>query len=177
MSQAQVVFLANAEATNVAGKILGQVIQEQNAFDNRACVIFLNGILGAGKTSLCGGILANFGHSGPVKSPTYTLVEPYELASSTVYHFDLYRLGDPEELDYMGIRDYFVPKSLALIEWPERGQGFLPEADLIVSLSPSATGRNIQLEASSSAGEHVLGDWHRAIAKALQEVKIFKPCT
>ena len=167
MFQAQVVFLSDAEATNVAGKILGQVIQEQNVFDKRACVIFLNGILGAGKTSLCGGVLAGFGYSGPVKSPTYTLVEPYEFTSSMVYHFDLYRLGDPEELDYMGIRDYFVPKSLALIEWPERGQGFLPEADLIVSLSPSAKGRNIRLEASSSVGEHVLSDWYRTIAESL----------
>jgi len=171
MPMSESVFLVDAQATNEAGKALGKLIQEQDAFADRACVIFLNGVLGAGKTSFCGGVLAGFGHSGPVKSPTYTLVEPYEFESSAVHHFDLYRLGHPEELDYMGIRDYFSAKVLALIEWPERGEGFLPEADLIVSLSPSGKGRNLQLSAPSPVGESVLGNWHMAITKLLKDVK------
>lgn len=161
------VFLKDASATHSAGKILGEVISCSDVSEKKAFIVFLNGVLGAGKTSFCGGVLAAFEHSGPVKSPTYTLVEPYEMPSKHVYHFDLYRLGDPQELDYMGIRDYFSQDSIALIEWPERGRGFLPDADLIVSLSVSAKGRDLMVNALSSAGNGVLTHWQKLLVDSL----------
>ncbi len=119
-------------------------------------VVFLQGTLGAGKTTLCRGILRAKGHTGAVKSPTFTLVEPYQLAAGTVYHFDLYRLGSADELEYMGIRDYLDGRSLCLVEWPERGRGFLPEPDLHVTIDIHRQGRILQLAALTAAGEHIL---------------------
>ncbi len=111
----------------------------------KKCVVFLHGQLGAGKTTLVRGILRAAGHKGAVKSPTYTLVEEYDIASKKIFHFDLYRLEDPEELEMIGIRDYFEEDCLLFIEWPERGQDFLPEADFMLSLSIQAQGRILRL--------------------------------
>ncbi|TQV72638.1 tRNA (adenosine(37)-N6)-threonylcarbamoyltransferase complex ATPase subunit type 1 TsaE [Exilibacterium tricleocarpae] len=116
-------------------------------------VVYLEGDLGAGKTTLCRGILRAFGYSGAVKSPTYTLVEPYELGGVTVYHFDLYRLADPEELEFLGVRDYFDAGNLCLIEWPKRGQGFLPAADLAVKVEVCLPGRRVILTAGGAGEE------------------------
>jgi tRNA threonylcarbamoyladenosine biosynthesis protein TsaE len=122
-------WLADEAATVLAGQQLAAQL-------SAGMTVFLEGTLGAGKTTITRGILQGFGHSGAVKSPTYTLVEPYEQLSPMVYHFDLYRLGDPEELEYMGIRDYFSSQSLCIVEWAERGEGVLPKPDVVVSLTP-----------------------------------------
>lgn len=120
-------------------------------------IVHLTGELGAGKTTLVRGVLHGLGHAGSVRSPTYTLVEPYELAGRRIFHLDLYRLADPEELEWIGIRDLLDADSLALIEWPERGAGVLPPADLEIAIAYFGTGRSVTLTAHSDAGDGVLG--------------------
>lgn len=109
------------------------------------CIIFLQGELGAGKTTLVRGFLQELGFAGNVKSPTYTLVEPYEIHGKTVFHFDLYRLTDPSQLEDIGIRDYFAHPAIHLIEWPERGLTHLPSPDIICQLQQLGTKRTAQL--------------------------------
>jgi tRNA threonylcarbamoyladenosine biosynthesis protein TsaE len=120
-------------------------------------VVHLRGELGTGKTTLSRGLIQGLGHEGAVKSPTYTLVEPYQSLQPPVYHFDLYRLGDPGELEFMGIRDYLDGTCLCLIEWPERGGEVLPPADLVITIAADGTGRRVILRADTAQGEVVLG--------------------
>ncbi len=121
-------------------------------------LIFLQGDLGMGKTTLARGLLRSRGHTGTVKSPTYTLVEPYELEGETLYHFDLYRLCDPEELEYMGIRDY-LDRSLVLIEWPEKGAGALPEPELTLTLEKQGSGRSGTFQGSPALLQQISAAW------------------
>lgn len=119
-------------------------------------VVFLEGDLGMGKTTLARGFVQAWGHCGAVKSPTYTIVEPYELGAAPLYHLDLYRLADPEELELMGIRDYFGENSVCLVEWPSRGLGVLPQADIVVTIRSEGSGRRLAFEAATEPGRLVL---------------------
>lgn len=157
--------LADEEATVEFGRALARATfldpiledsEDPEPGEGHACmgaVIYLQGDLGAGKTTLTRGIMRGFGYQGAVKSPTYTLVEPYELTQCHIYHFDLYRLADPEEVEYLGTEDYFANNNLCIVEWPERGSGSIPAPDLIISLQPAGTGRQLQCQTLSDRGE------------------------
>ncbi|WP_425917021.1 tRNA (adenosine(37)-N6)-threonylcarbamoyltransferase complex ATPase subunit type 1 TsaE [Pseudomonas sp. GWSMS-1] len=146
-------FAADEEAMLVLGAQIAQVTGGKG-------VIYLHGDLGAGKTTLSRGIIRGLGHVGAVKSPTFTLVEPYEIGALRAFHFDLYRLVDAEELEYLGIRDYFDGDALCLVEWPQRGAGVLPKADLDITISPHGAGRALRLQAQGERGS----SWCAALA-------------
>lgn len=151
--KALVYDLPDETATVAFGAEIARAIQQQQG---QGFVAYLNGDLGAGKTTLTRGVVRGMGHQGNVKSPTYTLVEPYELGDWRVYHFDLYRLSDPEELEYMGIRDYFADNCCCFIEWPEKGLGSLAEADMTIDLAYDDEQRKITLHGHTEMGYKVL---------------------
>nr|WP_255473409.1 tRNA (adenosine(37)-N6)-threonylcarbamoyltransferase complex ATPase subunit type 1 TsaE [Kangiella sp. HZ709] len=136
--QQKELFLADDSSTEQLGLALAKSL-------DMPCVIYLQGELGAGKTTLVRGLLRGLGHLGSTKSPTYTLVEPYQLADLAVYHFDLYRLADPEELEFIGIREYQEQNALLIFEWPDKGLGMIPAADLELKLSYFEAGRKVQI--------------------------------
>lgn len=118
--------------------------------------IYLQGDLGAGKTTFVRGLLNGLGHQGKVKSPTYTLVEPYVVSRFNIYHFDLYRFIDPEEWNFAGFRDYFNPQSICLVEWPEKAGDILPQADMEITLLPRDGGRMLNIKANSNQAQQCL---------------------
>ncbi len=124
--------------------------------------IYLYGDLGAGKTTLVRGLLGRLGHQGKVKSPTYTLVEPYVISGYNLYHFDLYRFVDEYEWEASGFRDYFNAQSICLIEWPEKAKSVLPEPDIAIKLEPMHSGRKAVIAAYSSLGKQCLEHFKHA---------------
>lgn len=145
--------LPDETRTDAMGAALARTLMSGLA---RGLTIALHGELGAGKTHLTRALLQSAGHTGRVKSPTYTLVEPYVINLQgqllKVMHFDLYRLGSAEEFIDAGFREYFDGKHLCIVEWPERAEGLLPPADLDVFLSVKDEGRAVELRANSEQG-------------------------
>lgn len=131
-------YLPDAQATEAFGSRLATTLPP-------AALVFLRGDLGAGKTTLVRGILRALGHTGAVKSPTYTLLEPYELPSRRVYHFDFYRIGDSRELEFIGIDELMSSDALKLVEWPERAEDRLPEPDVELRLHQEGEGRRLEV--------------------------------
>jgi tRNA threonylcarbamoyladenosine biosynthesis protein TsaE len=151
-------------------QVLGQALGTAIELTNGPFIIALEGELGAGKTTLVGGILRAHGITGPVRSPTYTLIEPYETASRSLYHLDLYRLVDPREVEPLGIRDLLTGQAVLLIEWPSRAAGAIPAADLWIDISYPATGtdgRRLGLTPNSLNGTNVV----RHIVAATRELR------
>lgn len=160
--------LSDASHTQGFGQALAQVLLTQAT----GAAVALEGNLGAGKTTLVRALIQALGHCGPVVSPSYTLVEPYDVAGRRLWHLDLYRIGDPEELEYLGWREWDVERNWLLAEWPEKAQGFLPVFDLSITLRYVDTiesgqgklqqagedpGRQISWQAGSERGEHLAG--------------------
>ncbi|NNE38991.1 MAG: tRNA (adenosine(37)-N6)-threonylcarbamoyltransferase complex ATPase subunit type 1 TsaE [Gammaproteobacteria bacterium] len=118
--------------------------------------VHLSGPLGAGKTTLARGFLRGFDYPGKVKSPTFTLVEPYEFGSLSIYHFDLYRIDSPLELDAIGFREYPGSESICLIEWPEKAESYLEDPDLYIKIELVENGRQVQISAETGPGEETI---------------------
>ncbi len=135
-------YLPDEAATLGFGRELADVLSAKEGY-NRDAIVFLQGGLGAGKTTLVRGILRAMGFVGPVKSPTYTLLEPYD--ELLVFHFDLYRIADSRELDFMGMDDLLAARAIKLIEWPERGAPRLPPPDVSLSLRVEGDGRHVEV--------------------------------
>ncbi len=139
------IWLETPEHTERLGATLARAVTP-------GAVLYLQGELGAGKTTFVRGLLTALGHRGIVRSPTYTLIEPYQLAHHALIHCDLYRLRDPEELDFIGLRDFADQQTLWLIEWPEKGAGYLPAADLLLALFHQVNGRRCEGYGYSDSG-------------------------
>lgn len=152
------IALADEQATLELGAALAATCPAR-------CLIYLSGELGAGKTTLVRGFLRALGHRGTVKSPTYTLVEPYEPGGRQIYHFDLYRVADPDELEYAGGRDYFSGETTCLVEWPERGRGWLPVPDLDIRLAHTPDGRLAHIRAGGTGSAALLSTLRERLAR------------
>ncbi len=156
-------YLEDETATEALGRLLAMATQPEGSgtadreggHGTLGGRIFLSGELGAGKTTLTRGLMRGYGVRGAIKSPTYTLVEPYELHNCNLYHFDLYRLADPEEVEFLGVSEYFDEANLCVIEWAEKGNGFLPCPDLEITLSVEGDGRRVTWEDRTAKGQTV----------------------
>jgi len=140
--------LASADDTLALGRALAPLLRP-------GMVIHLRGDLGAGKTTLARGILRGLGYQGRVKSPTFTLLEPYKFSKLYLYHFDFYRFLDPQELEETGFREYFNAESVCLVEWPEKAPD-LPVADLEIEMRVADQGRAIAITAHTEVGRRCL---------------------
>jgi tRNA threonylcarbamoyladenosine biosynthesis protein TsaE len=149
MSQPISAYLPDEAATLALGRAIAPLAAP-------GLVIYLDGDLGAGKTTLVRGLLRALGDLGPVKSPTYTLVELHAISGLNLYHFDFYRFNQAEEYLDAGLDEYFDGRGVCLVEWPERAAPYLPDADLHIRLGVRADGREVHIEAGSERGRSCL---------------------
>lgn len=138
MSQTETRYLCDEDAMLAFGKELAAGLGGNE-------LIFLAGDIGMGKTTLARGLIGGLGCTGRVKSPTYTLVEPYEMAGTRLYHFDFYRIENPDELDFIGLEEMLQETAIKLVEWPERASGKLPPADIVINITESKPGRTVEI--------------------------------
>ena len=171
--------LENSSETTLFAQILAQVYQQQRV-ENKGLVIYLQGDLGAGKSFFSRAFIQFFLPQQKVKSPTYTIVESYQTPVGWVHHFDLYRLSDPEELEYLAIRDLLTPPFVALVEWPQKGEGVLPKADILIQLqhgnemdtwqeTASFDRRAMTLSAFSEGGDKILQAVDLKVKRSMSE--------
>jgi tRNA threonylcarbamoyladenosine biosynthesis protein TsaE len=163
----EILSVGSAEQMQLLGRAIGVAVEATDG----TFIIALEGELGAGKTTLVGGILRSYGVTGPVRSPTYTLIEPYETLGRSIYHLDLYRLTDPGEVEPLGIRDLLTGSTLLLIEWPSRATGAIPAADLWINIAYPAAGtdgREVRLSPHSLNGANAV----RHIVAAIPELRL-----
>lgn len=152
---------ADAAATHALGANLGRALEG-------GAVVYLQGELGAGKTTFVRGVLDGLGFKGHVRSPTYTLVEGYEIDGHHLYHLDLYRIRGTEELEYLGIRELDAPELLVFVEWPERANGSLPVPDLILGFELQEPGRKLSVQTPSKRGRELARAWQAGFQAATQ---------
>ena len=150
-----VVSLPDADATEHAGRALGHALEAivRPPITGAAVVIGLAGDLGAGKTSLARATLRALGVEGTVRSPTYTIAEPYDTRIGRIWHLDLYRIAHPDEIEYIAIRDLVSESAACLVEWPERGG--LPEIDCLLALAPEGEGRRLRIDGKTARGRAI----------------------
>ncbi len=148
------VLVEQVEQTDLIANRLAQQLCDQHI---DGLNIHLIGDLGAGKTSFARAFIQTLGHDGAVRSPTYNIVQNYS-PGKTIYHFDLYRLSDPEELEALGIRDYFSEDAICLIEWPENGADILPTPDLTLTITFDQKNRCLAFTAGSEKGHKILSN-------------------
>ncbi|GFE84495.1 tRNA (N6-adenosine(37)-N6)-threonylcarbamoyltransferase complex ATPase TsaE [Steroidobacter agaridevorans] len=163
----EILSVGSAEQMQVLGRAIAAAVDATDG----TFIVALEGELGAGKTTLVGGILRSYGVTGPVRSPTYTLIEPYETAGRSIYHLDLYRLNDPDEVEPLGVRDLLTGSALLLIEWPSRAAGSIPAADLWIDIAyplAGTEGREVRLTPHSLNGASVV----RHIVAAIPELRL-----
>ena len=164
--------LPDAGATERAGQALGRALQAIPGpwRAGGAVVVGLTGGLGAGKTTLARASLRALGVAGTVRSPTYTIAEPYETRIGCIWHLDLYRIADPGELEYIALRDLVSESAACLVEWPERGRGGLPEIDCLVAIARQGPGRRLRIEWNTARGRAIgsrtLASLHREHRRA-----------
>ena len=151
------ISLPDAAATESAGQALGRALETEPGprCTGGALVVGLTGGLGAGKTTLARASLRALGVAGTVRSPTYTIAEPYETRIGCIWHLDLYRIAHPDELEFIAIRDLVSESAACLVEWPERGRGGLPEPDCLLAIAPSGPGRRLRVEWRTVPGGRV----------------------
>ena len=151
------VSLPDLAATERAGQALGRALETapEPRHAEGAVIVGLTGGLGAGKTTLVRASLRALGVAGTVRSPTYTIAEPYETRIGRIWHLDLYRIADPDELEFIGIRDLVAESAACLVEWPEHGRGGLPKIDCLLSITPSGHGRRLRIESRTPLGDTV----------------------